>query len=162
MQRGKWAVVFMLVLGLSAAVFAWQWNRARGRQAAEFWGADVAKLIRSAKQVEAFRLDGGPFEIEPKVLETKDVSKAPGLLHARNALLEDASFEREHPSAADPLFKYAVRFTDGERHATLYLDPNTRQIRSDRRAANGELVPKVSEGWRKAFERYFATAAKAD
>lgn len=159
MQRGKLAVVFMLLLGLGAALFAWQWNRSRGRQAAEFWGGDVARLIRSAPTVEAFRLKTPLSDVVADwrtVAESKDVSKAPGLLHARNALLEDASFEREHPSAADPLYKFAVRFSDGEKQTTLFLDPDTRQIRSDRQSANGELVPKVAEGWRKAFERYFA------
>ena len=179
MQRGKVVVVSMLVLGLGLAVFAWQWNRSRGRYAAEFWGAETAKLIRSAPKVEVFKLEvaftqtpqqipGKPLVQLPvliaddtwwSVLESKDVSKAPGLLHARNALLEDASFKREHPSGADPLYKFAVRFSEGEKQTTLFLDPDTRQIRSDRNPANGELVPKVAEGWRKAFERYFEQTA---
>src|SRR5688572_14162169 len=101
------------------AAFAWSWNYNRGRKSMEFWGRDAAVLIRQAPQVELWRLAGdndSQAAVERitvggtplAVIERTDISQAQGLLHARFALTEDASFDfTEGKPAPQPRWDYA-------------------------------------------------------
>src|SRR6185295_18699265 len=107
-------------VALLMAAFAWWWNRQQGRRALEFWGKDSALAIRDGKKVELLRLRPKSSRSadlkDPEVVETKDISRAQGLIHARHSLLQDASFDwsakpaglSRFPTKQDVL---AVRFT---------------------------------------------------
>ncbi len=100
---GTLLIVGILVLALGAAMFSW-WFRAQAtRRAMTLWGAERAVLIQSGKPVHALRLarsaDGdGPANesivVQGRALaidERIDITRSGGLLHLRQALLEDRS-----------------------------------------------------------------------
>lgn len=54
---------------------------------------------------------------------TTDISQAPGLVHARHALVDDASFEWGRPRAdCEANWEFALRFGDGRRQVTVAFD----------------------------------------
>jgi hypothetical protein len=140
---GRTAVVAMVAVGLLAAGFAWWWNFNRGRRALEFYGSEGATLVRTAKRVELLRTPPD---------EPLDLSKAPGLLNARAALLSDASFEWEaQPRLESPLF--TVRFGSSEKHVDLTFDFENRTIKTSSTGRAAVLNRKMADGWQQYLAR---------
>lgn len=177
-SSGKLVVLSIFAVALLMAAFAWWWNRQAGRQALEFWGKDNALAIRDGKMVELLRLrpkNGRLVDLEAfEIVETKDISQAQGLIHARHSLLQDASFDwsaipaglSQFPTKQDV---FAVRFTRQDVTTTIvFIDlPSGRIFHSE----NGReiiLNPKTRSGWKLFISRYFpgdapqASPAKAD
>ncbi len=101
---GTWLVTGLLLMGVAAAVTGVWFQRQQTRRCLEFYGAPAARLIASAPTVELLlvRPGAGPGRL---AAQTRiDVSKAPGLVHLRRGLVEDANFDwladRTSPSAA--------------------------------------------------------------
>jgi hypothetical protein len=85
-------VAALLLLGLAAAItgiwFQWQ----QTRRCLEFYGPAAARRIAAAPTVELLLMQPGA---EPGRLVARsriDISKAPGLVHLRRGLVEDANF----------------------------------------------------------------------
>ncbi|MDA0659597.1 MAG: hypothetical protein O2931_01850 [Planctomycetota bacterium] len=137
-MRGIMLVGGILLLAAILSGFAWwhQWHRGRG--ALEFWGTEAAFVVRVAKQVECWILTsdaGRALNIPPIALpsgQTRYVAQATdaadwgGLVHLRQALIDDPSYvsftadrsviERTHA------WDIALRFTAGEREAVVVFD----------------------------------------
>ncbi len=95
-----------------------------------------------------------------EVLETKDVTGAHGLVHARHAFLEDASFKWEETvSFFGPDWQYAVRFQSGGRETTVLLDLKGGIAGSDEQREAVRLSPKTAAGWKVFISRYFPDEA---
>jgi hypothetical protein len=153
LDRGKLAVLTMFAVALAAATFAWWWNYSRGRRALEFYGPKAARLIRTAPQVELLIVgpqDAGAAESVPgfgAVIRTIDISKAPGLIHARTALLDDASYQ-SHVDAAPQVFNRFVRFKDGDDQVVLVFSETRGRILIDGSFQDTmQLVEKTADGW---------------
>ena len=91
-SRGTWLVAALLLLGLAAAItgiwFQWQ----QTRRCLDFYGPAAARRIAAAPTVELLLVQPGA---EPGRLVARsriDISKAPGLVHLRRGLVEDANF----------------------------------------------------------------------
>ncbi len=91
-SRGTWLVAALLLLGLAAAItgiwFQWQ----QTRRCLDFYGPAAARRIAAAPTVELLLMQPGA---EPGRLVARsriDISKAPGLVHLRRGLVEDANF----------------------------------------------------------------------
>lgn len=105
--RGTWLVVGLVLLGVAAAVTGIWFQRHQTRQCLEFYGATAARRIASAPKVELLLVQPG---VEPGRLVAHvrlDVSKAPGLVHLRRGLVEDANFnwspaDREGDASVPP------------------------------------------------------------
>jgi len=99
---GRHAVLVMVGLAAVLACFAvwFQWNQTR--RCLALYGPAAARAIQSAGRVELWSLsaDGG----RPRATRALDVSRAPGLVHLRRGLVEDANFSWDtHTPAAGPL-----------------------------------------------------------
>jgi len=98
-SRGTTVVAGMLAAAVGLAAFAvwFQWRQTR--RCLDFYGGDVARLVQAAPRVELWRLApaAGPSAPEPR--ERIDVSRAPGLVHLRRGLVEDANFVWNAPRA---------------------------------------------------------------
>lgn len=87
------------MLGMAAvlASFAvwFQWNQTK--RCLLLYGPVAARSIQSAKRVELWSLEavGG----RPRAVARVDVSKAPGLVHLRRGLVEDANFSWDRGSS---------------------------------------------------------------
>jgi hypothetical protein len=97
---GKLVILGIVGAALAAAGTSWWFRYSATHEAAVFWGSARSHLIRSAPVVKLFRLDTSTesstvLEDEHAALDfigEADITKAPGLLHLRSALLEDRSF----------------------------------------------------------------------
>ena len=101
-SRGTWLVSGLLLLGLAAAItgiwFQWQ----QTRRCLAFYGPASARRIAAAPAVELLlvRAGKGPGQL---VAQTRiDISKAPGLVHLRRGLVEDANFNWQASGGAVP------------------------------------------------------------
>jgi hypothetical protein len=154
LDRGKLAVLTMFAVALAAAMFAWWWNYSRGQRALEFYGPKAAHLIRTAPKVELLLVgisDADPVETLPEsgpVMRVIDISRAPGLVHARTALLDDASYDW-NAVALPQEFEHCLRFSDGKDQVVLaFGTPSGRiLIEGSGRGGSGQLVKKTAAGW---------------
>jgi hypothetical protein len=125
---GRLVVVGLLGSALLLAGFGVWHHYMASRRAMDLWGPEAAGLISRAAQVEILRLGAqgddaeSTIDIRGQLLpveEMKDISRAPGLVHVRAALVEDASFDWEDSSQAAPQWRHALRFRDGGLEATV-------------------------------------------
>lgn len=127
-MRGKLTVGLLFAVGFLAAAFAWWHGFQRGRRVLALWGADKAAVMRYQSQLElaelrpatdpaklpTIRLGDTIWQVE----RPKDITRAPGVVHARQALIDDPSYDWGSPppplsSAAD--WKYLLTFRrDGQ------------------------------------------------
>lgn len=138
MNRGKFVVLLLFVVGTCMAGFAWWHRYERGQQVLNAWGSDISSAIRLGSRVDLLRLtrlDANPDVDEAildslrignqrrRITERRDVSKARGLIHARHALLQREAFRWviDDP-ACRPNWEYALRFHHASQVATLALD----------------------------------------
>ncbi len=150
LDRGKLAVLAMLGLAVAAAAFAWIWNYRRGERCLAFYGSEAAALIRTAKTVEILELDPlSPADVTRRI----DISKAPGLLNARTALLDDASFDWDAPPAGSGQTGRLVRFAEGGREVLLRIDGGQRSLEIVSTGKAATLDAKTSSGWEKFLRR---------
>ena len=106
-----------MIVGLAvvAAVFATWFRWSQGHRAQEYWGVEVARQIRFAPKVELMWLDspllgtagstsaqqadepnGATIMIDGTrwtILKRSDITTARGLVHARQSLIQDATFQ---------------------------------------------------------------------
>ena len=91
-SRGTWLVAALLLLGLAAAVtgiwFQWQ----QTRRCLDFYGPAAARRIAAAPTVELLLVKPGQGSGRLVARSRIDISKAPGLVHLRRGLVEDANF----------------------------------------------------------------------
>jgi len=96
-SAGRVAVLAMVALAAALASFAvwFQWNQTK--RCLALYGPATARSIQYAKRVELWSLaaDAG----RPRGVTAIDVSKAPGLVHLRRGLVEDANFAWDAASA---------------------------------------------------------------
>ena len=100
-SRGTWLVAGLLLLGLAAAItgiwFQWQ----QTRRCLEFYGPAAARRIAAAPTVELLLVRAGTGASRLAAHTRIDVSKAPGLVHLRRGLVEDANFKWQGTDARD-------------------------------------------------------------
>jgi hypothetical protein len=153
LDRGKLVVLSMLALAALAAAFAWWWNYRRGERCLAFYGSEAATLIRTAKVVEIVEID--PAASDRTFTRRIDISRAAGLLNARAALLDDASFDWSAPQpAASTGVSRLVRFAEGDREVLLRFDSTQRSLEIVPAGKSAVLDQKTSDGWRQFLERY--------
>lgn len=92
-SSGTRVVVGLLALGAALGAFAlvFQWRQTDG--CLGFYGSDVARAIAVAPHVEVWHLAAGPAAGRLVAVGRCDVSQAPGLVHLRRGLVEDANFD---------------------------------------------------------------------
>jgi hypothetical protein len=95
-KSGKWLVVAIFVIAFGLGAFSWWFRWSATHRAAKFWGAEAAKTIRDSKAITAARLTNyesnlaGPTT--DQIAARFDASQAKGIVHLKQALLEDRSF----------------------------------------------------------------------
>ncbi|MGI8978055.1 MAG: hypothetical protein ACR2FY_02400 [Pirellulaceae bacterium] len=167
-SSGKLVVLSIFVVAIAMASFALWWNWGLSHRSLDFWGKEGGLAIRDGERIELLRLrpkTGRIINLEGfDIVETKDVSKAPGVLHARHSLLQDASFDWTadlgEPHDYGKRDHFAVRFSHQKAVTTiLFIDSSFERIV---RAENGDKVtlsPKARDGWKLFIRRYFPSDA---
>jgi hypothetical protein len=144
---GKLIIIGILAVGLVAAGASWWFRYVATHRAAQFWGPEGVRLIRDAPTVYLIKLATAeqPHGLVGPTGVAYEISKARGLLHLRNALLEDRSFDWTNlgakPTGKDtflgqwellflddgPKAQLNILFTADCRHASVRaddVDPN--------------------------------------
>lgn len=95
-KSGKWLVIAIFAIALGLGLFSWWFRWSATHRTAEFWGPEVARTIRDSKTITVAQLTNyelgltGPTA--DQVAANFDASQAKGLIHLKQALLEDRSF----------------------------------------------------------------------
>lgn len=157
--EGKYAILGVLAVALAGALGSWWYHGQLQRRAISLWGRDVAELIQTAPQAELLKLepagDGAKDDakngdrdvlaargVKLAIVERRDASRAPGLVHLRHSLISDKSFLWSAPlEACRPRWQYALRFSDGDRAATLLLDFDCEQAMLVEKGARVSIQP---------------------
>ncbi|HEV3021537.1 MAG TPA: hypothetical protein VGX76_03695 [Pirellulales bacterium] len=173
--EGKHAILVVFAIGLIGAVGSWWYHRTAQRRVLEFWSPEAAALIVNAPRAEALRLapaeaggdDGQDVDfggLHFAVIERVDVSRAPGLIHLRQGLLHDGSFDWPAPSDdCRPQWDYALRFSADERSATVLVAFNCRRVKlagSAREVAIAPLAAGLERFLAEQFDRTKRAASK--
>lgn len=106
---GQRLVVGLVVLGLGLAGFAiwFQWQQTR--RCLAFYGSDSARWIQAATRVELWEpQDGALSGLESA--KRVDISHAPGLVHLRRGLVEDANFDWQRADGSEAAWDAAFAF----------------------------------------------------
>ena len=160
--QGKHVIIFIFGTALAAAIFAWSFQYMRGRHILELWGADNARLIRvEAEQIQLLSLlpaddaaDAVPqrnLTIDDQsfaVVEAAEITDAPGIIHAKQSLIEDASFQWDKPRGeCPPRWQFALEFRAGQHVATVLIDTNCERARLLETGHEAAIHPKIFAGW---------------
>ena len=108
---GRPLVAGLVLLGVLLACFAiwFQWRQTR--RCLELYGSDAARQLQAAARVELWTPPASA-DAQP-ALETAirtDISRAPGLVHLRRGLVEDANFDWERPASTGAEWDAAFAF----------------------------------------------------
>jgi hypothetical protein len=117
-NTGTLLVAGIFVVALLAAGASWWFRFAATHRAVQFWGPEAAGLIRDAPVVELIvRADDTLL-----ITDNRDISHARGLVHLRNALLEDHSFAwPPRDDVPDANWEWALAFSDPSRAAKVMI-----------------------------------------
>lgn len=145
-NRGQLVILFIFGVSSAMGLFAVWSHHQQGHRCLAIFGSETANLIRHAPRVQLYVLaneieastkpadavdkstspHAEPLTIDRRqfaVLQHLDISDSRGLVHARHALIADASYVwSDGKVCAIPTWKHALKFTDGERTAILLLD----------------------------------------
>ncbi|MFM7206291.1 MAG: hypothetical protein ACKO4T_06460 [Planctomycetaceae bacterium] len=104
----------LIALAAAAAAFAiwFQWTQTR--RCLAFFGPAVARRIQAAPRVEVWILHAGSGQGRITAVSRHDVSAAPGLVHLRHGLVEDANYDWHAPGDGTPAWNVAVAFFDDD------------------------------------------------
>lgn len=99
-SSGRWLVVGLLALGVTAGITAIAFQLRQTGRCLAFYGPDVARSVSEAPVVELWRLaptgEAGVLHATARY----DVTHAPGLVHLRRGLVEDANFSWPRDASA--------------------------------------------------------------
>ncbi len=171
-SRGKLVILAMFLLALVMGGYAWWHQRQKGHRSHQFWGGPTALLIRHAAQVQLLWLEPAGTETPARaerleiggqslaVSGRHEISQARGLVHARYALIEDASFAWDAPrGGCENQWRFALRFVHQGQSATVAFDPDCSQLLLVGDDRTIKLVPQImaafaakSEQWRDEAE----------
>ena len=162
-MRGKLTIIAILIVALTTACFAWWWRATSQQRIREFWGPSALQAINFARQVEAFKLakvDGTQMTLSERVQQVPpdefvDISQAPGLIHAKHSLVEEASFDWESPpdSIRDRNWSYGVRFHNGAEVVTVLFDFERRALAHVEANKSLTMIEKTSNDWKGYLDR---------
>jgi hypothetical protein len=165
---GKLVIIGIVTIAIWAAAISWYFRYNATHRAAKFWGPETAVLIRDAPQVTLFKqlpaVQGNADH------STIDISSAGGLLHLRNALLEDHSFiwttPEDPPNPAADIRYWWLQFNNTKtgKTAMIWLTKDCNQAAKYISLPNeraDELAPISTEPMAKGLREMFAEFTSA-
>jgi hypothetical protein len=135
MIQGKVAILAIAFLGVAASVGSCVYYARLQQRPLALWGPESARLMLQAPKALAYRLETetDPEKTPPtdaikigdqrfRLVDQRDVSRAPGFSHIRQSFVHDASFDWDAKlDDCQPSWTHALRFVDGDASATVVL-----------------------------------------
>jgi hypothetical protein len=160
----------MLALGLAAATFSWWHQYRQGQRVLRLWGAAASERIRMATDCELFWLgpdNGFPpdaLRINERswaILTKRPLQGRPGFLHARQALIQDASYRwNTTPDPALGRWTHAIAFNDPPHRTCIAFDLG-RGIAIDIESGRAADIRPIAAGLRRFFDEQVTAASAA-
>lgn len=158
-NRGKAVIAGIFLLALVLSGYAWWHQFQQSRRCRQFLGTETVKLIRLAPRVDLLRLEpraaaagsatqpagilriGGATLLIAKRVE---ITRVPGLLHARHALLQDPNYQWDAPPT-DCLSQWslALRFEQDGEAVIVAFDPHCNRIGLDGTDRTERILPEL-------------------
>lgn len=189
-NSGKLVIISIVGVALVAAGASWWFRYHSTHRAAKFWGPEAAGLIRDAPEVTLYRKPMVPTDSLgtdlKEITATKaafqkhvddsaiDVSHAHGLIHLRNALLEDHSFiwpakDNDWPNPASDIGYWWLNFHDPKTggSTTIWFNQDCSQTARLFPRPNGESegtaisTEPIAAGLREMFSEFSANSPQA-
>lgn len=191
-NRGKSLIIGLFIVAFIAAGYAWWHTYHQGTRVLGWWGNEAAYRIRLADDCTLYALGppslsnpNGLTAITPSaerraeqlklagqthpVVDQKQIAGLPGFVHARQALIQDASFQWQAASGAPGTdtrtglpgdvsgqsFPFALRFVDAEGQTTLAFDLEHRLLFHQEASKSVQLEPTIVDGLRTYFSEQF-------
>ncbi|MGY8768323.1 MAG: hypothetical protein ACKVH8_07840 [Pirellulales bacterium] len=167
-NRGSLLVYGILALATSAGIVTLIFTWSRGNQALEYWGTESAYEIRHAQTIELWTIepikepalanDPAAWDIASgskkwKTTQRIDITEARGLVHMRQALIEDASYQwGETDTSCTPEWKHALVFTSKSQPVTLLIDLNCGQVMQQNKQKTLITSPILKSGLQTVFD----------
>ncbi len=158
-NRGKGVIVGIFLLALVLSGYAWWHQFQQGPRCRDFLGTEAVQLVRLAPRVELLRFDqdlasaeGSPapedvLQIAGTTLHVTrraNITKVPGLLHARHALLQDVNYQWD--AAATPClsqWSFGLRFSNNGEDVIVAFDPQCNRIGLKGAADTAPFIPEL-------------------
>lgn len=170
MNTGKMVIAAMFLAAVGAVGVSFWYHHQKSRRALAFLTPETARLVTQAPRVELLLLAPRAtpaenaevvlIEGEPHpIFERRDLSAAPGLVHARHALLEDDNYDWKSGdvAACTPEWTQALRFSTDEASATLVFAFNCERMSvADR--DESIAIPRIAP----ALESFFTASDAKD
>jgi hypothetical protein len=157
------------------AAFAWSWNFEQSQRCLDLYGGQAARLIRTAPIVELLEITSQAPEEEAasetieiagvpmRITRRIDLSNTPGLLNARTALIDDASYDwTDQPAQSSAPGRALVRFADTNGEVLLYFNFANHRLMVLPEGRSARLVPKAASGWHAFLQRHVESAKPRD
>ena len=141
MKRDRILILIILALAVVASVFAGWFRWSQGHRALDFWGADLARQVRFAKSIELLWLESPLVDaangegvsaidtltidgVKWRVHQRCDITDTRGLVHARQALIQDATYVWDnHALGRESAWTHALVFhTANENDVVVLFD----------------------------------------
>lgn len=145
MNQGKYVICAMVSVGLGMAIFAWWARYSASQRVLATLGPEVAVTVRNGEKVELLTLTAEPDsprsappgevrlnsgEILNYIVGQRDITDAPGLIHARHHLLHERGYDWDEVSTPQPsdllqqpsAWTVGLRFTHDSVTATWLFD----------------------------------------
>ncbi len=130
-NRGQLVIIGMATAAVAAAAGAWWYQYQQGQRILGLWGAPTAYRIRLAPECDLLWLEpqaaagDGAIRIQDsnwRIRAQRAVGNAPGFVHARQALIQDASYDWATPPVLTGPWQFALRFREGPHETLLAFD----------------------------------------
>ena len=173
MNQGKWLIVAMISVGLAAGGITWWYQYRQSVRVIELWSPEVTYQIRMAPECQLLRLTSTPtgegigvLDIDGAIwgiTQVQDISKAAGIVHARQALIHDASYDwtAAPPATSSGGWTEAIRFQEGAQQTTLLFDLEQGIVRNQADQQTSRITPLIRAGLRTFFDEQWADDSSA-
>jgi hypothetical protein len=181
--RPLYLIGAMFTLAILLAGIAWWYQYYLQQRPLEYWGTDVAGLIKSAPNVACWQIEpaenpsraaikNGTRESRPNTFQAdgrtwtkrsvREISQSPGLSNVRRSLLHVGGFSWDDPPPEGPVvWEYALRFWDGSREAVILIAPQADRVLLLGRTDSVSIRP-TSKAHRTFLEEQFPIEAAED
>lgn len=170
-RPSKYLIATLIALGVAGAGGGWLYHRQVQRRAIALWGGEAAELIVAAPKVELLKLEaegtaerseGGTVAWRGRhwrIVARADAVQLPGMPHLRHRLVHDTSFDWSiAPDARVADWQYALRFSSGDRKATVLCDLEQRCTALAETGAMASIAP-IGRGLAEMFDSMSAPAS---
>jgi hypothetical protein len=172
---GKLVIIGILTAALAAAGTSWWFRYHTTHRAAEFLEPQIARLIRDAPIVEFCKIDppleatlptreAGQLDQLANAASRRNVTEAHGLVHLRNALIEDHSYTwPAQPPSAEDRWQWGLQFRDDSTRAgaTLLFSPDCKHLLSLERPTEVLSCETIAPGLAEMFAEFAAMPTDA-